>query len=115
MVATFMMSSKLASLGLLKIKLFWNKDYDVIIFVHDLTNKILSRDSNYIVDAVMWSKFGNFIVSMSKVIMTVVQVHYFGTAARYGLEILHKCGKKFETKSQKVFVLLTANFYICRS
>ena len=45
----------------------------------------------------------------------VVQVHYFGTAARYGLEILHKCGKKFETKSQKVLVLLTANFYICRS
>ena len=72
MVATFMMSSKLASLGLLKIKLFWNKDYDVIIFVHDLTNKILSLDSNYIVDAVMWSKFGNFIVSMSKVIMTSI-------------------------------------------
>ena len=72
MVATFIISSKLASLGLLKIKVFWNKGYDVIIFVHDLTNKILPRDSNYTVDAVMWSKFGNFIVSMRKVIMTSI-------------------------------------------
>ena len=29
------------------------KVYDVIISVHDITNKILSRDSNYIVDVVM--------------------------------------------------------------
>ena len=25
--------------------------------VHDITNEILSRDSNYIVDAVMWPTF----------------------------------------------------------
>ena len=69
-----MMSSKLASLGLLKIKLFWNKDYDVIIFVHDLTNKILSRDSNYIVDAVMWSKFGKFsIFTKDVIIISILQ------------------------------------------
>ena len=59
MVAILMMSAKMATLGLLKIKVFWNKGYDVIIYVHDVTNKILSRDSNYIVDVVMWSKFGN--------------------------------------------------------
>ena len=41
MVAIFMMSSKLDTLGLLKIKLFWNKGYEVIISVHDVTNKIL--------------------------------------------------------------------------
>ena len=41
--------------GFLKIKLFWNKSYEVLIHVHDITNKILSRDSNYIVDvAKVW-------------------------------------------------------------
>ena len=51
-VAISMMSAKLAALGLLKMKLFSNKDYDVIISVHYVTNKILSFDSNYIVDVV---------------------------------------------------------------
>ena len=32
---------------------FQNKGYEAIIFVHDVTNKILSRDSNYSVDAVL--------------------------------------------------------------
>ena len=59
MVEILMMSAKLVTPGLLKIKIFWNKDQDVIISVHDITNKGLSRDSNYIVDVVMWSKFGN--------------------------------------------------------
>ena len=45
-----MMSAKLANLGFLKIKIFWSKGYDVIILVHDITNKNLSRDSSYIVD-----------------------------------------------------------------
>ena len=39
---------------------FWNEDYDV-------SNKILSRDSNYIVDVIMWPKFGNFSISMREV------------------------------------------------
>ena len=59
MVTILMMSTEMAMLGLLKIKLFWNKGYDVISSVHDVINKILSRDSNYIVDLVMWPKFGN--------------------------------------------------------
>ena len=63
-----MMSAKMATLGLLKIKAFWNKGYDVIIFVHDVINKILWRDSNYIVDMVMWAKFGNCSTSMREVI-----------------------------------------------
>ena len=53
MVANLMMSAKLASLGFLKIKLFWNKGYDVIVSVHDVTNKVLSRFSKYVVDGVM--------------------------------------------------------------
>ena len=40
------MSGKMANLGFLKIKVFENKDYDVIISLHDVTNKILSGDSN---------------------------------------------------------------------
>ena len=64
-----MMSAKMATPDLLKIKIFWNKGYDVIIYVHDITNKILSRDSNYIVHVVMWPKFGNSNISMSKVII----------------------------------------------
>ena len=51
MVPILMMSVKLATLGLLKVKIFQNKSYDVIISAH--TNKILSRDSNYIVDVFM--------------------------------------------------------------
>ena len=46
-----MMSAKLFGLGLLKIKVFRSKGYDVIITVHGDTNKILSRDS-YL--TVMW-------------------------------------------------------------
>ena len=53
MIAILLMSAKLAALGLFKIKLTWNKVYDVIVFVHDATNKTLSRYSNYIVDVVI--------------------------------------------------------------
>ena len=59
MVTILMMSAKMAILGYLKIRVFWNKGYDVIISVHDVTNRFLSRDSNYIIHVVMWSKFGN--------------------------------------------------------
>ena len=48
-----MMSADMASSGLLKITVFSNKAYDVIIYVNDVTNKILSRDSNYILDVFM--------------------------------------------------------------
>ena len=66
---------KIAFQGFLKIAVFWNKDYDVIIYVHDVTNKILSHDSNYIVDMVIWSydhKFGNSSISIREVIITSI-------------------------------------------
>ena len=69
MVTILMISAKLATPGLLKIKIFQNKGYDVIIPDYDVTNKILSRDSNYIVDVVMWPKFGNSSISMREVII----------------------------------------------
>ena len=52
MVTIWMMSAKMATPGLFKIKVFGKNGYDVILFVSDVTNKILSRDSNYIVDVV---------------------------------------------------------------
>ena len=72
MVIILMMSAKMATPGLLKITVFWNKGYDVIIFVHDVTSKILSRDSNYIVDVLIGSKFDNSSISMTEVIITSI-------------------------------------------
>ena len=48
-----MMSAKLVTFGLLRIKAFRNEAYDGIILVYDVTNKILSHDSTYIVNLVM--------------------------------------------------------------
>ena len=67
-----MMSAKMATPGLLKITVIWNKGYDVIIIVDDVINKILSRDLNYIVDLLMWPKFGNTNISMREVITTSI-------------------------------------------
>ena len=54
MVMTLMMSAKTATPGLLKTTVFQNKGYDVIVPVHDVSNKnILSRDLSYTVDVVM--------------------------------------------------------------
>ena len=59
-----MMPPKLATLGLIKTKAFWNKGYDVIISVHGVANKILLRDSNYVNQslvtlALLWEKLSN--------------------------------------------------------
>ena len=48
-----MISVKLATLDLLKLNEFWNKDYDAIISVHNVTYKTSSRESNYNVDLVV--------------------------------------------------------------
>ena len=65
-----MMSAKMATPGFLKITVFWNKYYDVIIPIGDVTNTILWHDSNYIVDVFMWPKFGNSSISMREAITT---------------------------------------------
>ena len=126
------MSAKLATVGLLKIKAFWWVGYDVIISAHDATIRILSRDSNHIVNVVTWPKFGNSSITMKEVIITssyhnfisiwpekaifwgllLVQVEWFGNDTWYGLEILRNWDKGIKTRSQNVFV---ANSYVCRS
>ena len=72
MVKILMISAKIVTPDLLKTTVFWNKDYDAIIPVHDVINKVLSRDSNYIVDVVMWPKFGNSSISIREVIITSI-------------------------------------------
>ena len=62
----------MAAPALIKIKLFWNKDYWVIYSVYDVTNKILSHDSNDIIDVVMWPKFGNSRICVREVIITSI-------------------------------------------
>ena len=71
-VALITMLAKLATLGLLKIQVLWITGYDLIVSTHDVRNKILSCNSNYIVDAVKWPKFGNSSVSMREVIITSI-------------------------------------------
>ena len=48
-----MMSAKMFTSGLLKIKVLWNKGYYVIYSVYDVANKILLDDPNFFVDVVM--------------------------------------------------------------
>ena len=67
-----MMPAKMATLGLLKIKVFWNKVYDVIISVYGVTNKISLGESNYIINSIIWQKFGNSSTSMREVIFTSI-------------------------------------------
>ena len=47
-----MISTKLHAVGLPKIKVFWNKGYDIIIYVNDVTDKVLPLDANYTADVV---------------------------------------------------------------
>ena len=64
MITILKMLAKMATLDLLKLKVLWGKGYDVMASVHDVTNKILSCDSNYIVNVVMRPKFGNSSIPM---------------------------------------------------
>ena len=72
MVTILMMSAKMATLGLFKIKLFRNKGYATIISVYDVINKNLPRDTNFIADVVMWPEFGNSKTSMREIIITSI-------------------------------------------
>ena len=67
-----MMSAKMAAPAFLKIKVFLNKGYYVIYSVYDVNNKILSHGSNYIMNVVMWSKFGNSSICIREVIITSI-------------------------------------------
>ena len=62
----------MAKSDLLEITIFWNKAYYIIIPIDDVTTKILSCDSNYILGVFMWPKFSNSSISMKEVITTSI-------------------------------------------
>ena len=70
-----LISAKLAARSLLKVNVFWNKVYDMIILVHDI--KKLSCDSKYIVDLFMWPDFDNSSVSKREAIVTLKKTDFF--------------------------------------
>ena len=72
MVTILTISAILATLGLLKIEVSWNNGYDVIISGNDITNKVLSRDSNYFVNVVIWPKFDKPNISIREVIIKLI-------------------------------------------
>ena len=76
-----MMSAKMTTPDLLKITVFWSKDYDVSISVDDVTNKVLSRDSNYFEGVLMWPKFGNPIISVTEGTKTSIYMDLTGKTA----------------------------------
>ena len=67
MVTILMMSAKMATLGLLNIKVFEIKIIGTWFFVHDFTNRVSSSDPEYIVDVVMRKTFGKSSISMREV------------------------------------------------
>ena len=71
MVTILMMSAKMDTPGLPKVNIFRKKGYAIIISVHDVTNKILSRYSNSNVNMVMWPKYGNCNISVKEVITSI--------------------------------------------
>ena len=72
MVKILMMPANLATPALVKIKVYRKKGYDVLLHDYEVTNKILSCDSNYVADVVMWPKFGNSSISIREVIITSI-------------------------------------------
>ena len=64
------MSARMATLDLPKIKLFWDKGYDVMVFVNDVSNNILSRD--LILQMLLCDMFGNSSISRKTVVITSI-------------------------------------------
>ena len=89
-----MMSRKLDTLDLFKIKIFWNKGYDVIVSVQDVTNKFLSLDSNYIVEGCSWFKFNKL-----GLVLGIITLKFYNSVA-----------KELKLKVRKILVV---NSYVC--
>ena len=67
-----MMSAKISTPCLVKLTVFWNKGYEDIVPASDVTDKILSSDSNYIADVSLWPRFDKCSISMREVIITSI-------------------------------------------
>ena len=100
------MPSKMATPGLLKMKIFSKKGYDVIVYVHDVTKKILSSDSNYIVDPVMWRKFRNPSISTREVIVISILFNNLGLAIAMSLKFYISVARRLKLKFRKFWGLV---------
>ena len=67
-ITIVMMPARLAALGLLQATAFW--DFDVIILVNDVTNKIAYL--KLFVDVGIWTHFDSSNISETNVIMTLI-------------------------------------------
>ena len=122
-----MIWAKLATLGILKIKAFWDKDHDVITSVHDVTNKILSVtqiimlmcscDQSFITPAFIYER--SYSLNCIR-IWPAIPIFLRGAlgsssiiwaCTKYGLKILYQGGKRVKTRNQKVFRIYS---YVCR-
>ena len=108
---------KMATLVLLKIKVFPSKDCDIIVFVDDVINRILSLDSDYVVDVVIWPNFGyyhfnerschnlNFMRIWPKISLfwgvALFEGQLCGTGIRYSLKSLRQFLKRVKLKVRK--------------
>ena len=128
-VEILMMSAKLTTPDLLKITVFWIKVNVVIISDHNVTNKILSRDSNFIVNlsydqslvtlAFLWEK-----LSQPQFYKDLVRKNNFFEGPSWlkfnNLRLALGVALKFYTSVTKGLKLKIrkfwgANFYVCRS
>ena len=104
MITVLMMSAKFAIPGLLKINLFWNKDYGAIISGHGVVNKILLCDSN--VD--IWPKFGNASISslVSQFFKDLTKFNKLGEALVMVLKFYSTVAKVLRLKVRKFWGLI---------
>lgn len=87
----------MATLGLLKIKVYLYKGYDAIIYVNDVANKISSHESNRIIDVVIWPNFHNFSIATREVIITSI-LHGFDQKNQllWAVVLVHPLGMAFK-------------------
>ena len=73
----------MATQGLLKVTVFWNKVYGVIISKDDVINIILWHNSNFAVNVFMWPNFGNSSISKREVITNLILYRFDQTNSFY--------------------------------
>ena len=108
-----MMSGTLAIQRALEIKISKNKGYDITIVDYDVSNRILFREPNYIVDVVMWPEFDNCSISreiwhLTKEITFVEGGSWF-KFSNFGLAL--GTSLKFYTDVAKVLKLKATKFW----
>ena len=99
-----MIPIKLATQDIFKIKVFWNEEYDFITSVYSVINESFSRVLNYVVDLVIWPKFGNSSISFTEVVMNK-RLFEGWPGIRYGLAILRQHEKGLKLKVRKFWGL----------